>query len=130
MKILIFNLSLLFICQVTNAQEIGEIREVTLILEDIPISGDAIQPNFITTDSNEIFSFNHTDWLDKHVSLFSFYHTYRDSCLLTPMRFSVTMIYIPIEQYTYVRYEGYIPTGEVGNTWVLTSILRAKDESE
>jgi hypothetical protein len=40
------------------------------------------------------------------------------------------MIYIPVEQYNYVRYEGYLPTGKVANTWVLTSILKVDVEEE
>lgn len=122
----------LFLCsQFCNAQEVGEIKEIKLILNGIPFSGDAIQPNFITPDTSEIFSFNHMDWQDKHVSLFDFFHAYRDSCTEKQLYFNVTMIYIPKEQYKHVRYEGYIPTGEIINQWVLTSIVRdIKEEIE
>lgn len=33
-----------------------------------------------------------------------------------------------MQQYKHVRYEGFFPTGEIINQWVLTSIL--KDEEE
>ncbi len=131
MKNLFFIIPLFFIYQLCNGQEIGEIKEVKLILSDIPFSGDAIQPNFITPDTSEMFTFNHMDWQDKHVSLFDFFHTYRDSCIANQLYFDVTMIYIPKEQYKHVRYEGYIPTGEITNQWVLTSIIRdTKEEIE
>jgi len=124
MKALFFIIPIFLGHQISNAQEVGEIKEIKLILGDIPFSGDAIQPNFITPDTSEIFSFNHMDWQDKHVSLFDFFHTYRDSCAEKQLYFNVTMIYIPKEQYNHVRYEGYIPTGEIINQWVLTSIIR------
>lgn len=131
MKIIFFILPLFYSYQVCYAQKVGEIKEVKLILSDIARSGDAIQPNFITPDTSEIFSFNHTDWQDKHVSLFEFFHTYRDSCVENQLHFNVTMIYLPLEQYNYVRYEGYLPTGEIANQWVLTSIIReAKEQIE
>lgn len=125
---ILFSLSFIFFCQLGNAQNIGEIREVKLVLEDLPFSGDAIQANFISEDSSEIFSFNHMVWLDKHVSLLNFFHTYRDSCLIQSYHFSATLIYIPLEEYNYVRYEGYLPTGKMANTWVLTSILKEEND--
>ena len=112
-----------------NAQEIGEIKEVTLILADIPFSGEDYQPNFMDSDTNEVISFNRTTWLDKHVSLFDFFQTYRDSCLENTLYFHLTMIYLPIEDETYLRNEGFIPTGKMVNTWVLTSIL-SEEESK
>ena len=128
MKEILFSFVLCFLNSEINAQEIGEIREVKLKLMDIPFSGDAIQPNFINDDSSEIISFNHMDWLDKHVSLYDFFHRYRDSCSEIDYVFNVTMIFIPKEQFTHVRYEGYIPTGEILNQWVLTSIVRSETE--
>lgn len=107
-------------------QKIGEIRTLKLILTDVPISGDAIQAHFVTKDSRE-FSFDSINWLDKHISLFEFYHTYRDSCLKNKLNFEVTMIYIPMETYIYQRYEGYFPTGETANQWALTSIVKAEN---
>lgn len=130
MKQLIFSLLLSLLYSGIRAQEIGEIREVTLTLADIPISGDAIQPNFMSDDPTEIISFNHMGWLDKHLTLYDFFHRYRDSCLEIAYVFDVTMIYIPKEQFTYVRYEGYLPTGEIQNQWVLTSIVERETEQE
>ena len=128
MKEILFSFVLCFLNSEINAQEIGEIREVKLKLIDIPFSGDEIQPNFINDDTREIISFNHMDWLDKHVSLYDFFHRYRDSCSEIDYVFNVTMIFIPKEQFTHVRYEGYIPTGEILNQWVLTSIVRSETE--
>lgn len=130
MKEILFSFVLCFLNSEINAQEIGEIREVKLKLMDIPFSGDAIQPNFIYDNTSEIISFNHMDWLDKHVSLYDFFHRYRDSCSEIDYVFNVTMIFIPKEQFTHVRYEGYIPTGKILNQWVLTSIVRSETEHE
>ena len=127
------SLNILLLCllsHVCSAQEIGEIREVKLWLGDIPTSGGSIQVNFITADTSEIYSFNHVDWLDKHLSLYAFNQMYRDSCFQTHVSFFITMIYIPMEQVNHERYKGYIPTGEVKNQWVLTSVLRAKEDGE
>lgn len=122
--------SFIFFCiPFTNAQEIGEIKEMKMILADIPFSGDAIQPNFIIPNSNEIYSFNHTTWLDKHFPLLDFFNTYKDSCRDNTLGFTVTMIYIPMEVYNHVRYEGYVNTEVKENLWVLTSILRTEGET-
>ena len=112
------------------SQEVGEIREIELVLVDIPFSGDAKQPNFFTLDSSEIYSFNDLDWLDKHLGLYEFFHKYNDICQVQSLHFMVTMIYIPKEVYVHQRYEGYQPTGEIMNTWVLTSIIEIVNDSE
>lgn len=125
MRTLIFSFILIFSAQVCS-QEIGDVREVELILVDIPFSGDAKQPNFITPDSTEIISFNDMDWLDKHIDLYYFFHKYKDICKDSSYHFMVTMIYIPTENYIHKRYEGYIPTGEKVNSWVLTSIVEIR----
>jgi hypothetical protein len=127
------NLFLYFILASLNysysySQEIGEIRELELILGDIPSSGGAKQANFITLDTTEIYSFNDMNWLDKHVHLYDFFHKYRDICTDTSFHFMVTMIYIPKESYEHKRYEGYIPTGRIVNTWVLTSIIEIEEK--
>lgn len=127
-KIVLFSLSLFLLNGYSRGQEIGDIQEVKLILQDIPYSGDAIQPNFMSLDSSEVISFTHMDWLDKHVTLLDFFHTYRYTCLEGNFIFKATMIYIPMEQYNHVRYEGYIPTGEIANQWVLTSIVKEEDD--
>ena len=124
MKTLFFGTILILIASSPIfSQDLGEIREVELILVDIPFSGDAKQTNFLTLDSTEIISFNDITWLDKHFQLYDFFHKYRDACFNTKFHFVVTMIYIPIEDYEYKRYEGYLPTGKKVNTWVLTSII-------
>ena len=107
----------------TFCQKIGEIQEIELVLVDMPFSGDAKQANFMTLDSSEVISFNDMTWLDKHTNLYDFFHKYKDACRDSVIHFLVTMIFIPKEVYVYERYEGYKPTGELLNTWVLTSII-------
>jgi hypothetical protein len=121
MKKILFSIVICFLSSGICAQEIGEIKEVKLTLMDIPISGDAIQPNFLNDVTSEIISFNHMDWLDKHVSLYDFFHKYKDSCSEIAYAFIVTMIYIPMEQFKH---------GEILNQWVLTSIIRSETEQE
>ncbi|WP_422359153.1 hypothetical protein [Reichenbachiella sp.] len=129
MKKILFTVALCYhFIPTSQAQTIGEIREEVLILTDIPFSGDAIQPNFINADTSEVYSFNHMDWLDKHVSLYDFFHKYRDLCIEKQLYFTITMIYIPKKQYYHDRYEGYLPTGETVDQWVLTSIVRNEEE--
>ncbi len=120
----------LFLTLPAHAQEVGEIKEETLILSDIPTSGEDIQTNFFTLDSSELISFGYSTWLDKHLTLYTFFQNYRDSCRMQALYFSATMIYIPRMIYTYKRYEGYSPTGEIRNEWVLTSIVKLEREVE
>ena len=107
-----------------HAQEVGEVRELTVILSDIPTSGDAIQPNFITSDTSEIFSFNHMTWLDKQQSLFDFFSRYKDLCHDTMLYFTLTMSYVQKEVFTHTRSEGYVATGEKATMWVLNRVVR------
>jgi hypothetical protein len=127
-KSILFSIVLCVFSFYSAAQEVGDIREIKLVLLDMPISGDAIQTNFMATDYSESISFNHINWQDKHWSLFDFYHTFKDTCQKSNLQFAVTMIYIPLSVYTYVRYEGYVPTGIVEKTWVLTSIVKVEGE--
>lgn len=126
MKILFVVLLICFTYQVCDGQEVGDLREVKLILVDVLQSGDAIQANFITPDSAEIFSFTYMDWLDQHVSLFDFFQSYKDAFSEKQLYFNATMVFIPREQYEHVRYEGYFQTGVFAHQWVLTSIVPNK----
>ena len=112
----------------STAQSVGELKEIRVLLIDMPISGDAIQVNFNLEKPDEYISFDYITWLDKHLSLFEFYHTYKDSCVDANLQFRATMVYIPMEVHNFVRYEGFIPTGKIENTWVLTSILKEEEK--
>lgn len=123
-KRIVISFSFTFLSLFSYSQEIGEIREVKLVLVDFLFTDDAHQADFKITESGEYISFDDMHWLDKHFPLYDFFHAYRDSVKSESLVFSATLIYIPFKEYSYVRYEGYNPSGQIENTWILTSILK------
>lgn len=104
------------------SQQLGEIKEVELILEDIPFSGDAKQVNFRSIESNQWFSFNDITWKDSTHSLYDFFHMYHEDCQQKQFQFKVKMVYLQQEVFEYKRYVGYVSTGKLENAWVLQEI--------
>lgn len=113
---ILFGIILLCVSLFSRAQEVGQIRELKMMLLDIPFSGDAIQPKFTNSDKSEILSFIQMTWLDKHVTLSDFFHLYKDSSIDNILNFTITMI--------------YIPTVDKVNEWVLISIVKEDNKSE
>lgn len=104
------------------AQDVDSTRNVHLVLMDIPFSGDDIQPNFKVVETGEFLSFNRASWLVKPLSLYDFNQRYKDICMDSTIEFTATLVYKPIEQFTYERYEGYTSTGKFENTWALVKL--------
>jgi hypothetical protein len=120
-------LLILMVCSFNLAsfgQKVDSVRIVELILGDMPNSGDDIQANFILEGSDEIISFNRFNWLDKKNDLYHFYQSYRDICHDSTLKFTVKLVYTPIELHTFERYEGYEATGIIENQWAIARIER------